>query len=98
MYQLFLRTRDIFIASKEDLGRGNNFTHNIKVKSKLPIYRKQFKIPEDGSFRFVPDYRALNEQGQDNRYNMKDIGERISKIGKGSYGIYEFFFFQLLKK
>jgi len=45
-HQLFLRNHDVFSANKEDLGRANNFEHNIKLKTKDPIYKKQFRIPE----------------------------------------------------
>jgi hypothetical protein len=43
---LFLKNHDIFSTSKSDLGRANNFEHNIRLKSSEPIYRKQFRIPE----------------------------------------------------
>ncbi len=121
---LFLKNHDIFSDNKEDLGSANNFEHNIKLKDKLPIYRKQFRIPEahqhalhkqidewvkigiiepcwsrynspifivpkkDGSFRFVLDYRALNENSLDDRYNMKDVGECIGEIGRAGSHIF----------
>jgi len=121
---LFKKNYDIFSKNKEDLGRANNFTHNIKVQDNLPIYRKQFRIPEahqqslnkqidewvkigiiepcfsrynspifivpkkDGSFRFVLDYRALNENSLDDRYNMKDVGECIGEIGRAGSTIF----------
>jgi len=121
---LFLKNYDIFSKNKEDLGQANNFEHNIKLKDNLPIYRKQFRIPEahqeslhkqidewvkigiiepcfsrynspifivpkkDGSFRFVLDYRALNENSLDDRYNMKDVGECIGEIGRAGSHIF----------
>ena len=121
---LFLKNHDIFSSNKADLGRANNFEHNIRLKSSLPIYRKQFRIPEahqesldkqidewvtmgiiepcysrynspifivpkkDGSFRFVLDYRALNENSLDDRYNMKDVGECIGEIGRAGSTIF----------
>jgi hypothetical protein len=121
---LFLANHDIFSSNKTDLGRANNFEHNIRLNSSLPIYRKQFRIPEahqeslnkqidewvtmgiiepcysrynspifivpkkDGSFRFVLDYRALNENSLDDRYNMKDVGECIGEIGRAGSTIF----------
>jgi len=121
---LFSRNYDIFSKNKEDLGKANNFEHNIKLKNNLPIYRKQFRIPEahqesldkqidewvnigiiepcfsrynspifivpkkDGSFRFVLDYRALNENSLDDRYNMKDVSECIGEIGRAGSHIF----------
>ena len=37
---LFSRNYDIFSKNKEDLGRANNFKHNIKLHNNLPVYRK----------------------------------------------------------
>ena len=121
---LFSRNYDIFSKDKEDLGRANNFKHNIKLHNNLPVYRKQFRIPDahqdslhkqidewvkigiiepcfsrynspifivpkkDGSFRFVLDYRALNENSLDDRYNMKDVGECIGEIGRAGSHIF----------
>jgi hypothetical protein len=44
--RLFLANHDIFSTNKLDLGKANNFEHNIRLKSSVPIYRKQFRIPE----------------------------------------------------
>jgi len=44
--ELFARNHDVFSHNKEDLGMANNFEHNIKLKNKEPIYKKQFRIPE----------------------------------------------------
>jgi len=123
-HRLFLRNHDVFSTNKEDLGRANNFEHNIKLKNKNPIYKKQFRIPEahqkalhnkidewqkigiiepcfsrynspifivpkkDGSFRFVLDYRALNENSLEDRYTMKDVGECIGEIGRAGSTIF----------
>ena len=35
---LFLKNHDIFSTNKTDLGRANNFEHNIRLKSSLPIF------------------------------------------------------------
>jgi len=122
--ELFARNHDVFSHNKEDLGMANNFEHNIKLKNKDPIYKKQFRIPEahqqalhskieewqkigiiepcfsrynspifivpkkDGSFRFVLDYRALNENSLEDRYTMKDVGECIGEIGRAGSTIF----------
>jgi hypothetical protein len=122
--QLFLKNYDVFSRDKHDLGRANNFEHTICLKTKEPIYRKQFRIPEahrdalhrqiddwlrigiiepffsrynspifivpkkDGTFRFVLDYRALNENSLDDRYTMKDVGECIGEIGRAGSTIF----------
>ncbi len=33
-------------VNKMDLGHAKNFTHKIHLKDNIPVYRKQFKIPE----------------------------------------------------
>ncbi|MGI9161329.1 MAG: reverse transcriptase domain-containing protein, partial [Mycobacterium sp.] len=48
-----------------------------------------FVVPKkDGSFRFVLDYRALNENSLEDRYTMKDVGECIGEIGKAGSTIF----------
>ena len=44
--KLLLRNHDVFSKNKNDLGSANNFKHEIHLKSKEPVYVKQFKIPE----------------------------------------------------
>ena len=44
--ELFLKNHDIFSRNKDDLGRANNFEHEIHLKNKEPTFVKQFKIPE----------------------------------------------------
>ena len=44
--ELFIKNHDVFSKNKNDLGRANNFEHNIKLKAKDPSYIKQFRIPE----------------------------------------------------
>jgi len=121
---LFLQNYDVFSANREDMGKANNFEHNIKLKNTIPIYRKQFRIPEahqddlhkqidewlkigiiepcfsrynspiflvpkkDGNMRFVLDYRALNDNSLEDRYNMKDVGECIGEIGRAGSTIF----------
>ena len=45
-YDLILNNHDIFSTDNTDLGRANNFKHEIKIKSKEPIYVKQFRIAD----------------------------------------------------
>ena len=48
-----------------------------------------FIVPKkDGTFRFVLDYRALNENSLDDRYTMKDVGECIGEIGRAGSTIF----------
>ena len=48
-----------------------------------------FIVPKkDGSFRFVLDYRALNEKSLEDRYTMKDVGECIGEIGRAGSTIF----------
>ena len=43
---LLLRNHDVISANKYDLGKCSTAMHDIELKSKEPIYIKQFRIPE----------------------------------------------------
>ena len=45
-YDLISKNHDIFSTDNSDLGRANNFKHEIKLNSKQPIYVKQFRIAD----------------------------------------------------
>jgi hypothetical protein len=45
-YNLIEANHDIFSSDNSDLGRANNFKHEIRIKSKEPIYVKQFRIAD----------------------------------------------------
>ena len=44
--KLLLKNHDVFSKNKNDLGKANNFKHEIHLKTKEPVYIKQFKIPD----------------------------------------------------
>ena len=43
---LLLRNHDVISSNKYDLGKCNTAMHDIELKTKEPIYIKQFRIPE----------------------------------------------------
>ena len=45
-FDLIEKNHDIFSTDNTDLGRANNFKHEIKIKSKEPTYVKQFRIAD----------------------------------------------------
>ena len=44
--QLLIKYHDVFSRSKQDLGRSNTLQHEIQLRTKEPVYVKQFKIPD----------------------------------------------------
>ncbi len=43
---ILYKYQDVLSVDKYNLGLAKGFTHKIHLKSKDPVYRKQFKIPE----------------------------------------------------
>ncbi len=44
--QLLVKNYDVFSKSTDDLGQARHFAHTIQLKDFDPVYRKQFRIPE----------------------------------------------------
>ena len=44
--ELLCKNHDIFSRSPEDLGKASHFKHTIELNKYEPVYRKQFRIPE----------------------------------------------------
>ena len=126
-HKLILKHHDVFSKDSYDLGRAKDFTHKINLKTKDPVFVKQFKIPDthrdfikrqihewlkmgiieranspyncsvflvpkkNGSFRLVQDFRALNANSHQDRYNLKDVSECIGEIGRAGSTIFSTF-------
>ncbi len=41
-----MANHDVFSKSNNDLGQANNFTHNIDLKDKAPVYIPQYRLPD----------------------------------------------------
>ena len=70
---LILKNHDVFSKSKDDLGKANNFKHEILLKSKEPVYVKQFRIPESHRDKLVAQIKEWLKFGvieqTNSRYN-----------------------------
>jgi hypothetical protein len=47
--ELLCKNHDVFSTSPEDLGKASHFQHTIELNNYDPVYRKQFRIPEQHS-------------------------------------------------
>ena len=45
--ELLCKNYDVFSKNPEDLGKASHFQHNIELKNHEPVFRKQFRIPEE---------------------------------------------------
>jgi len=45
--QLLLQNHDIFSKNADDLGAATHFEHSIQLKNFDPVFRKQFRIPDE---------------------------------------------------
>ena len=71
--KLLFENHDVFSKTKNDLGKANNFKHEIQLKTKEPVYVKQFKIPESHRDNLVEQIKEWLKIGviepTNSRYN-----------------------------